>query len=237
VLLFAAGSAIRADVIYTNFGSGNSYSTGAGLIVTNDGSAWSSVAVGFVPSADYNLSSIEFVATDLIPADAGATLGIFMDNGGQPGGAPVELFTLAGSLGQFGNAVPVMTVTSLLQPLLQANTLYWIGMQGPAGSFIIWNQNSTNAAGYSMADGSGNWTASDQAQGVVEIDGTLAPVVLDPLLGPTPAQNQDSGPAIPEPSDVWLITGGLAAVAFFVRRTVRQRSDTIALHRPETTIP
>ena len=231
---------LRADVIYTNFGTGNTYSAGSGLIVTNDNQAWSSVAVAFTPVANYNLTGIEFVATNIIPDDTGALIGIFADDNGQPGGAPLESFA-SGPLGMFGNTVPVMTVTSVLQPLLLADTQYWIGMEGPAGGFIVWNQNLTLADGYSQTDGSGNWSTSSADQGALEIDGTLSPDQPPPAVTPPPddsdlappvtpvfpisnqppAANEEFGAVTPEPAAWSLMAGGLLAIAGYKRLNAR----------------
>jgi hypothetical protein len=230
ILIFAVsvsgGIALKADVIYTNFGTGDAYSSGAGIIVTNDNQAWSSVAIAFTPSASYDLTSIELVATDIIPDYQGATFGIFADNGsGQPVGAPLESFTQV-PLGQFGTAVPVLTLTSLLQPLLLANTQYWIGMNAPADDFIVWNQNITSSLGFSQTDGSGNWSTSNADQGVVEIDGTLDPSAPTPIP-PAPiddpsdilvTQTASSIGVTPEPRAWWLMAGGLAAIAICAKR-------------------
>jgi hypothetical protein len=212
--LISGAAVLRADVIYTNFGTGYAYSASAGVIVTNDSSARSSVVIAFTPSANYDLTGIELVATDIIPDELGATLGIFADNGsGQPGGTPIELFTLD-RLGQFGEAVPVLTVTSLLQPLLLANTQYWIGLNAPVGDFIVWNQSVTSSLGFSQTDGSGNWSTSNADQGAVEIDGTLAPDA-PPVL----TRTADSIATTPEPRAWWLMAGGFAAVASCAQRT------------------
>ncbi len=224
--LTVSSKALKADVIYTNFGTGDAYAAGAGLIVTNDNMAWSSVAVAFTPSANYELTGIELVATDLFPDGLGAAIGIFADNVGQPGGAPIESFA-SGPLGQFGAAVPVLTITSLLQPVLLANTQYWIGMQAPVGDLITWNQSVTSSLGFSQTDGSGNWSTSNADQGVVEIDGTLAPD--PPVIEASPAQDAPVLPPVvtqtgiiptaPEPGALWLMLGGLAALAIQTQRS------------------
>ena len=239
--LFPGGAILRADVIYSNFGIGDAYSSGSGLIVTNDNAAWSSVAVGFMPAANYTLASIEFVASDLIPDNAGISIGIFADNGGQPGGAPLESFTLSGPLGQFGTALPVLTVSSVLQPLLLANTEYWVGMEALGSGFVVWNQNDTSALGFSQTDGSGNWSTSTADQGVVEIDGTPAtvlpsppslppdllqvvvPPVVSPPVNPVTQVSSQTPPVdlssqtedfldTPEPGAWLLMASGLAAI-------------------------
>jgi hypothetical protein len=211
--LAVSASSLRADVIYTNFGADDAYAAGAGIIVTNDNLAWSSVAIAFTPVANYTLSSIEFIATGLNPDGTDtATLGIFADNGGQPGSTPLESFTVD-SLAQFGSLVPVMSVTSALQPLLLANTQYWIGMNTTAGNFIVWNQNTTLANGFSQTDGAGNWFASGTDQGVVKVDGTFAPDVSAPNAAPFLGTLNP----VPEPGTWWLIAAGLSAIAYLRR--------------------
>ncbi len=224
-LLFLASFTLSADVIYTNFGADNDYAAGTGLIVTNDGSAWSSVAVGFTPAFDYDLTGIGFVSTSLFPFDTSGTIGIFADDGGHPGGSPLESFAFDAAW-QFGTAAPVMTVTSLLQPRLLAATQYWIGMEGPAGSFIVWNQNSTGAGGFSATDGAGSWFPSDQAQGVLEINGTLVPMAIQalPAFGFTQAEIPVN--STPEPSTLWLAIAALVVTFASARR---------APHPPKTT--
>lgn len=205
--------ALRADTIYTNFGTGDTYDAGAGVIVTSDGIAWSSVAVAFTPVANYNLTSIEFAVSDLIPNDTNeVTLGIFADNNGEPGGAPLEMFSVNPS-GMFGQNVLVTTVTSILQPLLLADTQYWVGMNAAPGDLVAWNQNVTSANGFSETDGSGNWSPSDplEAQGVLEVDGTLS--TIQPAAAPA-----DASVATPEPRTWLLVASGLGALAFFRRR-------------------
>lgn len=233
----------HADVIYTNFGTGDAYSAGSGLIVTNDSFAWSSVALAFIPPASYHLASIELVASNLFAGDTGATLGIFADDNGRPGGKLLESYRL-GELGQFGGAVPVLTVKSLLQPLLEANTVYWIGLNAPKNSLIIWNQNSTSSLGIASADGAGHWALSDSPQGALRINGDLAPVdpvIPDPVI-PDPVIPEamfysapNSAPVmvvyqsnpieeipafVPEPASLWLFAG---AMAVCLRRSRRFR--------------
>jgi hypothetical protein len=207
--MISGASVLRADTIYSSFGPGASYEAEAGIIVTNDGLAGASVAIAFTPTADYDLTGIEFVATELkLDSPAPVTIGIFADNGGQPEGQPLESFT-AGGLGTFAQTALVTTVTSVLQPLLQAGTQYWVGMNAPAGDLLVWNQTTTTATGFSLTDGSGNWSTSDPAegQGAVEIDGILAPVIAS-----------DSTVFLPETAPLWMMAGGLAAIARLARR-------------------
>jgi hypothetical protein len=216
-------SILRADTIYTNVDPSGSYAPGAGLIVTNDPVSGASVAIPFTPSDDYDLTSIEFVASDLIPGDSNdITLGIFADNGGQPGATPLESFSVTPA-GMFADNLLVTTVSSILQPLLFADTQYWIGMNAAPGDLVIWNQNITSANGFSETDGSGNWSAADslQPQGVLEVDGKLANQPPDTSAAlPSP---------VPEPAAWFLMAGGLVALAFLYRHFI---PDTSAPPRP-----
>jgi hypothetical protein len=208
-------SSLRADTIYTNFDADSSYAAAAGLIVTNDAITGASVAIAFTPSDNYNLTSLEFVASDLIPNFSDdsnhVTLGIFADNGGLPGSTPLESFNVI-LTGMFGDKILVTTVSSILQPLLQANTQYWVGMNAAHGDLVIWNQNVTSANGFAETDGFGNWSAADpfQPQGVLEVDGALAAI--------QPASGTTLPSSVPEPGVWTLMAVGLAALAFLYRR-------------------
>jgi hypothetical protein len=219
--------ALRADPIYTNFDDSGSFSAGAGLIVTNDPVSGASVAIPFTPSDNYNLTYIEFVASDLIPNSSDdsneVTLRIFADNGGLPFSTPLESFS-APVTGMFGGNILVTTVSSILHPLLLANTQYWIGMNAAPGDLIIWNQNITSANGFSETDGSGNWSAADpfQPQGVLEVDGAFANI--------PPVTDDNLPSSVPEPG-VWLLmAGGLVALVLLRRRA--NSPDTSAPPRP-----
>lgn len=220
VATFAGAGTLRAGVVYSNFGDNSGYSAGAGLIVMNDGQAYASVAAGFVPAGNYSLNSIELVVTDLIPNyGSDVTVGIFADSGGQPGGPALESFTLSGLLTSFGQSAPVLTINSLLHPVLLANTEYWVGLNGPVGGMAVWNQNVSGATGFSATDSAGKWTASNEAQGVLEVDGTLIPDALAASGGQQSA---------PEPGSVGLLLAGLLAAycgASFAHKKKRTRDE------------
>jgi hypothetical protein len=134
------------------------------------------------------------------------------------------------TLGQIGSLAPVITVESVLQPLLLADTNYWIAMNAPAGDFLVWNQTVTSATGVSQTDGLGNWSSSPGTpQVAAEVDGALAPLVT-PDFNPEFGQGSGS-PSTPEPATWWLTGGGFSAIAFWVRyRTGARRQLLVEPH-------
>lgn len=191
-------AALRADVIYTNFGDGDSFLAGSGLIVTRDGAAWSSVAVSFIPAAAYSLTSIEFAASTLVSGANGESLAIFMDDNGHPAGTPLETIAFDGQMTPFGASSSLLTVQSTVHPLLEAGQTYWVGMNGANGGLAVWNQTTSPTAGFSATDGAGNWSADDAIQGAVELDGTL--------LFETPGPGSVAGPTLPD-EPIALLSG------------------------------
>lgn len=231
-------AALQADVIYTNFGHGDSFLAGSGLIVTRAGAAWSSVALAFVPAAAFSLSSIEFAASTLVADSTAASLAIFEDDGGHPAGSPLETFAVDG-LAAFGSASPLLKVRSTVHPLLEAGRTYWVGMNAARAGLAVWNQTTSLTTGFSSTDGAGNWSAWDDVQGAVELDGTLVfetPLpVSEPVPGPDPivpsppddssaillaatGQQQEIAAVVGEPRPFWLLGCGLGLLALGVRR-------------------
>jgi hypothetical protein len=212
ILLFCAlvlcGSVLKADVIYTNFGPGFAYTDGNGVVVSN-GSVETSVAEELpVLTSSYDLNSIEFVASTETPALSNSvTVGIYADNGGVPAATALESITLTGQLAPFdGTLSPVLTATSVTNPLLAAGSRYWLVMDGPASESLVWDQNSTLTVGYLETNGTpGDWINSpnpfaSETNSVFEVDGTLVP-------SPTP-----------EPRTWMLLAGGLGLISVLARR-------------------
>jgi hypothetical protein len=226
--------AVRGAVIYTNFGEGDSFLAGSGLIVTHDGAAWSSAAVSFVPAAAYSLTSIEFAGSSLMPGAGAGSLAIFADDGGHPAATALETFELRGELSPFGDAVALLEVRSSLHPLLERGVTYWIGMNAPVGGLAVWNQTASLVSGLAVTDGAGNWSLSSAAQGAVELVGKRVRKTREPVLplastDPLPESlfAADRAPeipaAIPEPGAFRLMGFGLAGALLLTRRPRRQQ--------------
>ena len=204
--LALCSSLLKADVIYSNFDSAYSYSDGSGVIVA-DGSKDYSVAEELtVFTNNYDLSSIEFVASSQSPDPSNTvSVSIYADNGGVPAATALETITLTGQLAPFnGSLSPVLTETSLTTPELYSGLSYWLVMDGAPSESLVWDLNSTGTSGYLETDGTaGNWVDSpnpytSETNGVFEIDGSIVPT--------------------PEPQAWLLIAGGLALTFCLARR-------------------
>jgi hypothetical protein len=198
--LMLCGNVLRADIIYSNFGNSWSYIDGAGVNVA-DGTKDYSVASAFTPGANYDLTSIEFVAATNSPSDGNSvTVGIYADNSGIPGGTALESLTLTGPLHHFdGSLAPVLTVTSVANPELLGGTRYWLVMDGPPSETLFWYNNSTSTSGFVETDGTaGNWANlfPTETNGVFQVDG----------------RQVTGGSTIPEPGAWMLMAGGLAVL-------------------------
>ncbi len=198
--LVLCGSLLKADVIFSNFGADFAYYPGSGVVVTNGTSDFSVGIELPTMTSNYDLTSIEFVATAENPDPSNSvTLSVYADDGGVPGGAPIESLTSYGQLWDFdGSLAPVLSVDSILNPELLAGNNYWIVMDGPISEGLVWDLNSTRTFGYVETDGTpGNWIdgEADGTNGVLEVDGVIAP-------------------SLPEPGTWFLMLGGLAFVVF-----------------------
>jgi hypothetical protein len=208
--LALCGSAMKADTLYTNFGPGLAYEDGNGVFVSN-GTVETSVAEELpVLTSSYYLSSIEFVASTKNPALSNTvTIGIYADNGGVPAATALETITLTGQLAPFdGTLSPILTATSLTNPLLAAGSQYWVVMDGTAAESLVWDQNSIHTFGYLETNGTpGDWVNNPnpfatETNSVFEVDGT--PV--------------SAAPTAPEPRTWTLLAGGLGLICGLARR-------------------
>jgi hypothetical protein len=211
--LAVCGSILRADtLIYSNFGDGYQYFDGSGVIVA-DGSRDYSVAVELPAlTADYDLTSVEFVASTESPGPSNSvSVSIYSDNGGVPG-TDLETMTLNGQLAPFdGSLSPVLSATSQTNPELFAGSSYWLVMDAPSYESVVWDLNSTLTYGYLETNGTtGNWVDSPnpysgETNGVFEVDGELV---------------TGGNSSAPEPRDWLLMAGGIGCIVY-LRRSQR----------------
>jgi len=123
VLLLAAPAVSRADtILFTNFGAGLSYNTGAANFVGNafDGNLYAEGDT-FTPSTTTKLSSIDIALSCMFGGGCPDNFTVSLDrNSGDAPSTALESFTVAGSsLGLLGANNAPLVLTSILAPRSQ----------------------------------------------------------------------------------------------------------------------
>jgi hypothetical protein len=179
ILSFAAPSVAQADVLYTNFGVGQTYDINSGNPVGNafDGNDWAE-ANTFTPSVSGKLQSLQLALSCAFACPDPVTVSLNSDAGNQPG-LVLESFSVAGAaLGPIGtNNVPVL-LNSVLLPQLLAGVQYWVAVSGPLTDTVAWNLNSTGDVSDQAisTDGGASWFApSGNTPGALEVDASTVP--------------------------------------------------------------
>lgn len=146
-LMLLAGSS-AADVLYDNFGPGDSYRIDAGLVVSSGPSRLeiSSGLTFTVSGGNYYLDSIVVAMSNhIFHGDNRATFKLFNTIDGQPG---VALDTAqAGGFGPFYRNNPVSTALFSGSTLLEQGHQYFVVAYGAGDTFLSWNQNDQGALG------------------------------------------------------------------------------------------
>jgi hypothetical protein len=190
LVLGVSGSA-RADVIFNNFGAGDSYQTNVGHAIGVSGGTNLASADAFTPGATYTLDSITLALGHITGANS-VTVSLAANNGGVPG-ATIESFSVSG-LGNFGVNNPPVTVNSTTHPLLTAGTEYWVTATTGSG-LDAWNFNNINDIGIHAfsTNGGSSWTGNTDTRDAFRVTGTPS-----------------AGAAVPEPGTLALF--GLGAL-------------------------
>jgi hypothetical protein len=176
VLAFPA----EADIIFSNFGPGQTYE---GTSYTVQTSVY--VAAPFVPAGhDYTLSQIDLPLGRSGGLDS-LTVELTADSSDSPG-TILESWVLSG-LGPFPNTDPPLSASSVLHPLLHQNTRYWlVALATDPSTIAAWNLNVTVDRGtvaFSY-DGGGSWVLTPPSAEVPAFDVVGSAVTAIPEPGP-----------------------------------------------------
>ena len=190
VRVLAVGAALGASpvfsaTIYSNFGPGDSYNSGAAYGIGPVLSFNSITGESFVPGANFQFSHARLALA--APGLGGSQIGVFLedDNGGNPGAILDSLVEQSPLLGGAGSVIQFNCASC---PDLTAGTTYWIVAAPASGSFSTWFYNNTNdnsGVAYNLHSGGsptpGSWLDNPTApRGAFEVDGTQLGSVPEP---------------------------------------------------------
>jgi hypothetical protein len=210
LLFIAVGAgAARADtVIFSNFGPGMSFNPNSGLVVSGSGdSSPQVVAQGFTSTGNFNFSSAQ-LAFRRSTGSGPIQILLETDAGGMPG-TIIESLNLNMAASPFAS---VVTVNSMLQPLLQSGVNYWLVAYAPADTFAAW------------CDSVGDVSTADNFA-INHIPSPTGPWISD-LPGYIRSAFQINGEvaSTPEPSALLLFGTSLTAAAAALRKRRRLRT-------------
>ena len=196
VALAAMGPVLKADVIYNNFDTNSpTFNVDGYQVIVSNGS-------DVRPSFEFSTSTARYLTELDFAAGIGVsntadqvTVTLSADNGGAPaagvsnsttcGGSAIicATFTNLGVEGSSDNPPGILTWIPGTEPLLAANTNYWITFDAPAsGGDVFWNNNVTGAFGDSTF-GTGGWTTTSNTLGALEIIGSTTGAAPTPEPG------------------------------------------------------
>jgi hypothetical protein len=201
-LVFGLTIAAAADtVIFSDFGPGNSYDTSTGWTLGGPNSpvCCQEIAMQFTPGTTINLKQIDLAAGWVLGTNS-LTLQLAVDNNGASG-TILETWTL-GPMGSFGQNNPPLTAISVLNPLLQAGTVYDIVAIPADDEWAAWNLNDQGVNGQFLF-------STDVGQTWNTTFGTLG--AFDVIGGTTGG--------VPEPASLFLLGSGVAMLASKLKRT------------------
>jgi hypothetical protein len=166
ILLFNSYS--TADVIFNNFGPGDTYQTDWGWTLSLGSPIGADFDQGdpFKPSGiDFYLDNIE-LAVGLVLGPNELDVWLMSDNSNKPG-TIIESFHFSGAMGTFGEFNPPLSMNSVFHPLLEENTQYWLiaSTTGP-DEWAAWNWNSIGETGtHALRQDLGPWNIYTDTQG------------------------------------------------------------------------
>ncbi len=207
-LTLALPTTLRADVIFSSFGAGNSYNTvsgnGIGLITVN-GPVLIQADAFTVTGNNFTLNTVTLALSSISGGNT-ATVSLQTDAGGKPSGTVLESWTATAG-GAFGINHAVTVLNSILNPSLTQGQQYWLVADAGASSHLSWNLNDVaSIGGRGVSTNGGAFATFTGPHGAFAVEGTVG---------------GGGGGGVPEPTTLALFgVGALGLLSSRLRRRI-----------------
>lgn len=177
VMAMSFTSSSLGDVIFNNFGAGNSYNTGSGWTLS-DGAPinvdWDQGDAFTVNGGDYFLTHID-LAIGLVLGQNRIFIDVYTSVGGLPG-VVIDSAVIEDQMGTFGsNNAPIVALFDG-STVLHSGVQYFITASTDTNTWAAWNLNSINDTGlHAFRQNLGDWDANNNTRGAFRVKGDLVP--------------------------------------------------------------
>jgi PEP-CTERM motif len=198
IALLGASAAHASSIVSSDIQSGDLFGPGVAIGIEPFVGVFNYAGIGFTPSQTYTFDSAE-LAMSLSSGPNVVDVYLMGSSGGLPSGI-LESFVLSGAL---SSAPSLVTIDSVMHPVLDAGVQYWLVAAGGASTTAFWQQNVHNVMGPNVSGP------------------TLSSLVLDSDTNVIEAYEINGDAAVPEPQSWMLMLTGAIGLMWRGRRTPR----------------
>jgi hypothetical protein len=184
-IISGAISYSHADIVFSNFGSGDAYNDSSAWVIRDDSDTTRNYdqAFAFSPvSYNYTLDTVE-LAVGLAGGTNELAVWLMSDNGGTPGSI-IETFNFSDQMTSAYSGGSILSANSTINPTINAGSQYWLVADAPElDSNIRWFTNSILDTGpHSSRLNYGQWITSTGTRSAFRITGAVVPEPISSIL-------------------------------------------------------